>query len=63
MVFELGKTYEFTDGKLMKIVGVVDSVAYGKCLIGETDHCDFIPVGDTEEYTINWKETEKQMVN
>lgn len=59
MVFELGKTYVFTDGKKMKIIGLADSVAYGKCLIGEDDRGNFIPVGDKEENTVNWKEYEE----
>ena len=33
--FEIGKAYEHNSGSQMFICGEVDSILYGKCLIGE----------------------------
>ena len=54
--FEIRKTYVHTTGKKMKIVGAVESVAYGLCLIGEDDNGDFTPVGNTKDNAVNWEE-------
>ena len=56
MVFEVGKCYEHETGKKMRIIGEMNTYYYGHCLIGETDHATYMPVGQTEDNTVNWTE-------
>ena len=56
MIFEVGKCYEHATGQKMRIIGEMDTYFYGHCLIGETDKATYIPVGHTEEHSVNWKE-------
>ena len=58
MVFEVGKCYKHESGKKIRIIGEVDTYFYGHCLIAETDNAVLIPVGQTEEYAVNWTECE-----
>lgn len=56
MIFELGRTYKHATGKKMRIIAEIDTYFYGHCLLGETDSADYVPVGMTEEHTVNWEE-------
>ena len=56
MVFENGKSYEHSTGKHMRIIGELETYAYGLALIGEDDEGNLFPVGKKEENTIGWKE-------
>lgn len=55
MIFEVGKCYIHNSGQRMRIICEADTYYYGHCLIGETDTCEYIPVGMSEENTVNWK--------
>jgi hypothetical protein len=55
MKFEIGKCYEHATGKKMKIIGCVYSMIYDICLIGETLTREFLPIGQDEEATVNWR--------
>lgn len=57
MTFQIGKTYKHTTGKVMKIIGELDTTIYGKALIGECDDGTLIPCGKSEDATVNWEET------
>ena len=61
MIFEVGKTYKHITGKRMTIIGRLKTHIYGECLIGEYDTGELVPVGETEENTINWYEDKKQV--
>lgn len=57
MVFEVGKCYRHIGtGNKIKVVCEADTYYFGHCLIAETDDAEFIPVGRTEDYTMNWEE-------
>lgn len=56
MVFEVGKCYEHTTGKKMRIISEVDTYFYGHGLLAETNTGQYEIVGMKEEHTINWKE-------
>ena len=58
MIFEVGKCYEHTTGKKMRIIGEMNTYFYGNALIGETDLCEYVPVGTKEANAVNWKECE-----
>lgn len=58
--FEIGKCYEHTTGKRIYICGWLVTHAWGKAMVGEDARGSLIPIGDTEEATVNWSEiTEK----
>ena len=65
MKFELGKCYEHTTGKQMKIVGVADTTLYGLGFVGETPEGTYSIVGTSKENAINFVEisNEKWMQN
>ncbi len=57
MVFEVGKCYRHRGtGKKLKVLCEANTYYFGHCLIGETDDASFLPLGMTEEYTMNWEE-------
>ena len=56
MKFEVGKCYEHPVVGKMRIVGEVDTYIYGKCLVGERDDGELIPVGYDENCVSNWTE-------
>lgn len=58
MIFEVGKTYQHSTGKIMTIIGRLKSHIYGECLIGERDTGELIPVGESEDNAVNWHEYE-----
>lgn len=59
MIFEIGKTYKHTTGKQMTIIGRLKTHTYGECLIGEElDTGELVPVGEQEDNSINWAESE-----
>ena len=58
MIFEVGKTYQHSTGKRMTIIGRLKTHIYGECLIGELDTGELVPVGEQEDNTINWAESE-----
>lgn len=60
MKFELGKYYEHTSGAKYYIAGVMDSIFYGMCFIGEDDRGGFDPVGSTADNALNYKEITKE---
>ena len=55
MIFEIGKTYRHNSGKIMTIIGRLKTHIYGECLIGECDTGELIPVGESEDNTVNWQ--------
>lgn len=59
MIFEIGKTYKHTTGKKMTIIGRLKTHVYGECLIGELDTGELVPVGDQEDNSVNWTESEE----
>ena len=63
MIFEVGKTYQHSNGKRMTIIGRLKTHVYGECLIGEDDNGELIPVGESDENAVNWVEVSKQMTN
>ncbi len=54
--FEIGKYYEHTTGRKLSILCEVETYYHGKCLLGETDLGELVPVGTTEEYAVNYHE-------
>lgn len=58
MIFEIGKTYQHSTGKIMTVIGRLKTHLWGECLIGETDCAELVPVGEQEENAINWVEIE-----
>lgn len=58
MIFEIGKTYTHTTGKKMTIIGRLKTHIYGECLIGECDTGELVPVGEQEDNSVNWVESE-----
>ena len=49
-----------TTGKKMHILAEVNSDMYcSPCLVAEDLEGNFIPVGSTEEYTVNWNEIDE----
>jgi hypothetical protein len=52
--FEIDHCYEHTSGTQMKIVGVVETTVYGKCLVGEELSGTLKPISPTG--TDNWRE-------
>lgn len=56
MIFQYGKSYIHTDGSVLRIVGVADSHVHGKCLIAEDAYGTLTPVGQGEEYSVNYTE-------
>lgn len=56
LIFEVGKCYEHTTGKKMRIISEVDTYFYGHGLLAETNTGQYEIVGMKEEHTINWKE-------
>lgn len=58
LIFEIGKCYQHTTGRKMRIIGEMDTYYYGHCLIGETDTGEYIPVGREAENAVNWIECE-----
>lgn len=59
MIFEIGKTYKHTTGKKMTIIGRLKTHVYGECLIGELDTGELVPVGEQEDNSINWIQSEE----
>lgn len=58
--FEVGKCYEHITGRRIYICGWLITRAWGKTLVREDAGGNLIPIGDTEEATVNWSEiTEK----
>ena len=57
MKFEIGKVYRHKTGRVMKIVGVVQSTTRGLTLIGEQlqGQVTFFAVGSDESATLNWE--------
>lgn len=60
MIFEIGKTYKHTTGQKMTIIGRLKTKTYGECLIDERDTGELLPVGEQEDNTVNWTESEEQ---
>lgn len=58
MRFEIGKCYQHTSGKKMRIIAEIETHFYGRCLLGETDGGDLVPVGEGESHFENWQECE-----
>ena len=58
MIFEVGKTYQHSTGKIMTIIGRLKTHTYGECLIGERDTGELIPVGESEDNAVNLHEHE-----
>ena len=58
LIFDIGKCYEHTTGKKMRIISEIDTYYYGHALLGETDKAEYVPVGIGEDYAVNWKECE-----
>lgn len=55
--FEVGKVYEHRAGKLMRIVGEVETEGYGKTLVAEENgESNLIPVGIGEGHIDNYRE-------
>lgn len=59
MIFEIGKTYQHSTGKRMTIIGRLKTHLWGECLIGETDTGELVPVGEQEDNSVNWTESEE----
>ena len=61
MVFEVGKCYEHISGRRMHVVAEVELDLYvSPCLIAETDNGEIIPIGETEEYAVNYFEITRE---
>ena len=58
MKFEVGKTYRHSTGMRMTIIGRLKTHTYGECLIGEYATGELVPVGESEENAVNWREQE-----
>lgn len=57
MIFTEGKTYQFDiSGRLLSIVGHMDSKTWGPCLVGEETDGSLVPVGTDEVAASNWRE-------
>ena len=56
IVFEVGKTYIHSAGRMLRILTEIDTITYGKCLIGEQDNGEIVPVGIGPGYAQNWQE-------
>ena len=56
MEFQIGKTYQHSGGRAMKIVGSLKTRMWGDCLVGEENDGTLIPVGSTTDHAVNWKE-------
>jgi len=59
MVFEVGKFYRHTCGKVLHILAEVDNCTgfFNPCLIGEEPgYTAFLPIGATEDHAENWEE-------
>lgn len=54
--FEVGKYYEHTTGSKLSIICEVETYYHGKCLLGETETGELVPVGTTKENAINYHE-------
>ena len=60
MRFEVGKHYEHSTGKKMHILAEVNSdMYYSPSLVAEDIEGNFIPVGISEEYSVNWNEIDE----
>ena len=56
MVFQYGKVYKHSTGGTLRIVGVADTHVHGKCLVGEDDLGNLIPIGQDESAAVNYIE-------
>lgn len=54
--FEIGKIYIHNSGTKLTIVGAMQSIAFGLCLIGETEEGEFKPIGQDTDSFINWQQ-------
>ena len=64
LVFEMGHYYAHTTGSKIHICGSAHSIAYGETTIAENEFGNFIPVGTSESYTVNYHEiTKEEFVN
>ena len=67
MRFKIGKCYEHTTGKQIKIVGVAQTTLSGMALVAESsDSIELRSVGgESDDYAVNYKEIseEKWMKN
>ena len=61
MIFEVGKCYEHTTGLKIRILVEADTCAYGHVLIGEDSYGRIVPIGTSEEATLNYAECEDFM--
>jgi hypothetical protein len=56
MPFEIGKCYQHTTGRKMKIWCRVETYMWGHTLLAETDDGQLQPVTDKADGSVNWKE-------
>lgn len=60
--FEIGKYYKHATGKVMNIVGLVNTTAYGETLVAEEHgESNLKPVGVGKGYSENWEETTEEV--
>ena len=61
MIFEVGKCYEHNSGERIHVVAEMELDIYvSPCLIAETDKGSIIPIGKTDEYTVNFREITRE---
>jgi hypothetical protein len=62
MIFEIGKYYKHTTGRMLHVLCNVETKLYGDVLLAETygGYKEFQAVGRLEENTMNFVETEKE---
>jgi hypothetical protein len=64
MKFELGKYYQHTTGSKLYICGISDTYYHGRCFVGENEYGELMPIGNTQENAMNYKEiTKDEFVN
>ena len=58
MKFQVGKCYQHTTGRKIRMLCEIDTYFYGHCILGETESAGFVPCGMEEENAINYVECE-----
>lgn len=58
MKFEVGKYYKHTGGRMLHIVGGLQTTRYGGCLVAEQSNSTYLmAIAQDEGAAINWEET------
>lgn len=58
--FEIGKYYKHSSGKIIHILGRVETTSYGYCLVAETSSGVLVPVGEHDDAIIGWEELTRE---